>query len=87
MAFLILHDGCLGLVYIWGRTIKHVVDSITETDLSNVDVIQLVGSLGSGDPAIDGPELVSNSRLGIIHGVASIIGGRSSMAHGEICAR
>ncbi|WP_077298761.1 sugar-binding transcriptional regulator [Virgibacillus pantothenticus] len=41
----------------WGRTIKHVVDSITDTDLSNVDVIQLVGSLGSGDPAIDGPEL------------------------------
>lgn len=30
---------------------------------------------------------LSNSRLGIIHGVASIIGGRSSMAHGEICAR
>lgn len=41
----------------WGRTIKHVVDSITETDLTDVNVIQLVGSLGSGDPAIDGPEL------------------------------
>ncbi|MBP2079446.1 sugar-binding transcriptional regulator [Oceanobacillus polygoni] len=41
----------------WGRTIKHVVDSITETDLTDVDVIQLVGSLGSGNPAIDGPEL------------------------------
>ena len=41
----------------WGRTIKHVVDSITETDLTGVNVIQLVGSLGSGDPAIDGPEL------------------------------
>ncbi len=41
----------------WGRTIKHVVDSITETDLKNVNIIQLVGSLGSGDPAIDGPEL------------------------------
>lgn len=41
----------------WGRTIKHVVDSITETDLTDVNVIQLVGSLGSGNPAIDGPEL------------------------------
>ncbi|MBM4761104.1 iron-containing alcohol dehydrogenase [Bacillus sp. B15-48] len=30
---------------------------------------------------------LSNSRLGIVHGVASILGGRTSMAHGEICAR
>lgn len=41
----------------WGRTIKYVVDSIHETDLNNVQVIQFVGSLGSGNPAIDGPEL------------------------------
>lgn len=30
---------------------------------------------------------LSNSRLGVVHGVASIIGGRTSMPHGEICAR
>ncbi len=30
---------------------------------------------------------LSNSRLGIVHGVASILGGRTKMAHGEICAR
>lgn len=30
---------------------------------------------------------LSNSRLGIVHGVASILGGRTSIAHGEICAR
>jgi alcohol dehydrogenase class IV len=30
---------------------------------------------------------LSNSGLGIVHGVASIIGGRSSVTHGEICAR
>ncbi len=41
----------------WGRTIKKVVETIPETDLTDVEVIQLVGSLGSGDPAIDGPEL------------------------------
>lgn len=41
----------------WGRTIKSVVDSFEDTDIQSVNVIQLVGSLGSGDPAIDGPEL------------------------------
>lgn len=30
---------------------------------------------------------LSNSRLGIVHGVASVLGGRTSMGHGEICAR
>lgn len=30
---------------------------------------------------------LSNSRLGIVHGLASILGGRSTAPHGEICAR
>lgn len=42
----------------WGKTIKSVVDSIPENDLNDIKVIQLVGSLGSGNPSIDGPELV-----------------------------
>ncbi|MBM4761101.1 sugar-binding transcriptional regulator [Bacillus sp. B15-48] len=48
-------DGLVGIS--WGKTMKQVVDSIPETDLSNIKIIQLVGSLGSGNPAIDGPEL------------------------------
>lgn len=42
----------------WGKSIKQVVDSIPDTDLTDIRVIQIVGSLGSGDPAVDGPELV-----------------------------
>lgn len=41
----------------WGKTIKKVVDAIPENNFNDVKVVQLVGSLGSGNPNIDGPEL------------------------------
>ncbi|MCG8481178.1 MAG: hypothetical protein MI724_18935 [Spirochaetales bacterium] len=41
----------------WGLEIYHMVQAVKETALQNVKVIQMAGSLGEGDPAIDGPEL------------------------------
>jgi len=41
----------------WGRTLSHTVRSLTETTTSGVEIIQMLGSLGEGDPQIDGPDL------------------------------
>jgi deoxyribonucleoside regulator len=45
--------------FLRGRAIKHV-DPISDFDLTGIKVMQIVGSLGSGTPSIDGPKLVYN---------------------------
>lgn len=54
----ILHDNMtIGISF--GITLSHVVDELFEYEFnySGIEVIQLMGGLGFGDPAIDGPEL------------------------------
>lgn len=41
----------------WGRTLYHMVDALAATDTTGVEVIQMLGSLGQGNPRIDGPDL------------------------------
>ena len=50
----------------WGRTLFHMVNAISPQGYDGVEVVQMLGSLGEGDPNIDGPELarLCASRLG-----------------------
>jgi len=48
----------------WGQTLYHMVEALDNaflTDITNqvngVEIVQMVGSLGGGDPKIDGPDL------------------------------
>lgn len=41
----------------WGRTLARMVVEIEPREHDGVEVVQMLGSLGEGDPAIDGPEL------------------------------
>lgn len=41
----------------WGRTLHHMVEALTATATSGIEVIQMLGSLGQGNPRIDGPDL------------------------------
>jgi deoxyribonucleoside regulator len=43
----------------FGVTLRHMVDRMDEFlfDYDNIEIIQLIGGLGTGDPRIDGPEL------------------------------
>ncbi|MBM4761106.1 sugar-binding domain-containing protein [Bacillus sp. B15-48] len=48
-------DSVIGIS--WGRTIKAFVDKLSEFSVPEANVIQIVGGLGGGNPAIDGQEL------------------------------
>jgi deoxyribonucleoside regulator len=54
----ILHPGII-LGISWGVTLSYVVKKLDEFSFNahGVEVVQLMGGLGSRDPAIDGPEL------------------------------
>jgi len=41
----------------WGVTLYHTVQSIQKSSFHGIEVVQLMGSLGQGNPATDGPEL------------------------------
>ena len=41
----------------WGRTLARMVDAFGHRDVAGVEVVQMIGSLGEGDPKIDGPDL------------------------------
>ena len=41
----------------WGQTLSHMVDALDETILNRSEIVQMTGSLGEGDPQVDGPEL------------------------------
>ncbi len=41
----------------WGTAVYHVVEAIRPMKLSGVQVVQMIGAVGSGDPFVDGPEL------------------------------
>ena len=52
----VLNDGSkLGIT--WGYTLHYMIKSLPSIELSGVEVIQLSGSLGQGDPNVDGPQL------------------------------
>lgn len=54
-------EGILGENFIlaigWGTAIYHVVEAIKPMKLSGVQVVQMIGAVGAGDPFVDGPEL------------------------------
>lgn len=54
----IIHPGCI-IGISWGVTLSYVVKEMYEFtyDAKGIEVVQLMGGLGSRDPAIDGPEL------------------------------
>ncbi len=41
----------------WGPPTYHLVQALPDTPMQGIKVIQMLGSLGEGDPAVDGPEL------------------------------
>lgn len=41
----------------WGTAVYHVVEAIKPMKLSGVQVVQMIGAVGAGDPLVDGPEL------------------------------
>lgn len=41
----------------WGRSPYHMVEAVGRTEVAGTSVVQMVGSLGRGNPSIDGPEL------------------------------
>lgn len=49
------NDMTIGIT--WGPPTYHMVQAIGDTPMSGVEVIQMLGGLGGGEPAIDGPEL------------------------------
>lgn len=52
----VLRDGdTLGMS--WGNTLYHTINALNETRLENIEVVQVLGGLGQGDPRVDGPEL------------------------------
>lgn len=54
----ILHDNMI-IGISWGLTLSYIVQELAEHsfEYKGIEVIQLMGGLGVGDPAIDGPEL------------------------------
>lgn len=49
------NNATLGISF--GNTLYHTFLAMRKTELKGIEVIQLMGSLGSDNPAIDGPEL------------------------------
>ncbi len=41
----------------WGNTLHHMVEALPAVPLTGVEVVQLSGVLGEGDPDVDGPRL------------------------------
>lgn len=65
-------DGTLAegdvLAISWGTALRAVVDEMDPKRARNVEVIQMLGGAGSGDPAVDGTELARR--------LAELLGGR-----------
>lgn len=55
--FLSIVDNNMTIGITWGLPPHYLVKALPETPMEGIKVIQMVGSLGEGDPAIDGPEL------------------------------
>lgn len=41
----------------WGRTLSEMLAEMSELDVEQIEVVQMVGSLGAGDPQIDGVDI------------------------------
>lgn len=61
----IIHDGDI-LAISWGRSLSRLADALNDIEVEGVEVVQMVGSLGEGDPRVDGPDLARRfaERLG-----------------------
>lgn len=57
LASLLRDDIVIGVS--WGATLSYLVRELSEVDyeFNGIEVVQLMGGMGCGDPAIDGPEL------------------------------
>ncbi len=44
----------------WGTAVYEVSQALQPKNLNNFNVVQIIGSIGYGDPAIDGPEVARN---------------------------
>lgn len=53
---LLENDMVIGISF--GKHVKRFIEGIPENKMENIKTVQLVGSLGNGDPNTDGPELV-----------------------------
>ncbi|MCG3212679.1 MAG: Deoxyribonucleoside regulator [Anaerolineae bacterium] len=67
----------------WGQTLYHTVQALDDTPMNGIEVIQMTGALGYGDPSIDGPELALRlaERL---HGSYRYVNAPAVVGSGEI---
>lgn len=62
----------------WGQTLYQMVQALKHTPLTGVEVVQMLGALGEGDPSVDGPELALrlsdklNGRYRYVHAPAVV---------------
>jgi len=71
----ILRDGTI-LAISWGTAVYAVVNALRPTKKMDIEVVQMIGAVGSGDPLIDGPEL---ARM-----LADAFGGRYRYLHAPL---
>ncbi len=55
LATMLRNDDVLGISF--GNTLYHTANAMNSMPFRGVEVVQLIGGLGQGDPAVDGPEL------------------------------
>jgi len=60
----------------WGTAVCEVVHALRPVKRMDIDVVQMIGAVGSGDPLIDGPEL---ARM-----LANTLGGRYNYLHAPL---
>ncbi len=60
----------------WGTGVGSVVDAISRQPARHVDIVQMIGSVGSANPLIDGPELARR--------LADNLGGRYYYLHAPL---
>jgi len=60
----------------WGTTLYEVVSALRPIKKVDIEVVQMIGAVGSGDPLIDGPELARR--------LANTLGGRYRYLHAPL---
>jgi len=72
---IISEDTILGVS--WGKTIYHVVNSLSPKEKVPIDVVQVIGAAGTKNPAIDAPDLIRQ--------LATTYGGNYYYLHAPLC--
>lgn len=81
----ILSDGhTIGIT--WGRTVAAVVAAMEPLQLHGISVVQVLGSLGQGDPAIDGPVL-ARGLADTLAGTYRFVNAPAVVESAELCGR